>query len=311
MPIPGEKVQSSNGKAPASKVVPSARSNQPVPVGAETVLTKRGGVGLLRKLTDDMRARIVPNKVDAPKITRTLAKHRIAPDLQQFAVPLDQLVPDPMNARTHDKQNLDAIKASLIQYGQVTPIVVQEGTNIIIAGNGRYVVAKELEWPDIAVHFVAMSKVEAAGFGLADNRTAELADWDLKMFAAVDLLLQEAGHETIGWTEDELVVLRAAEWITPTVDPNAQFGQDGVHTLKMSEEEKTVLDVAIGMIRERDGKELSEAQCLVVVCNEWLIPPHEETEDERADRERLEAQIAEEDALLAKEEAATLKKRRR
>ena len=38
-------------------------------------------------------------------------------------VPLDQLAPDPGNARVHGSDNLAAIKASLERFGQVRPLL--------------------------------------------------------------------------------------------------------------------------------------------------------------------------------------------
>jgi ParB-like chromosome segregation protein Spo0J len=55
---------------------------------------------------------------------------------------LDDLVPDPANARTHDVRNLDAIRGSLARFGQVEPIVVQRGTRRIVGGHGRCVIVR-------------------------------------------------------------------------------------------------------------------------------------------------------------------------
>lgn len=50
----------------------------------------------------------------------------IAEPLRALAVPVASLNPDPANARTHDRRNLDAIKASLAKFGQRLPLVVQK-----------------------------------------------------------------------------------------------------------------------------------------------------------------------------------------
>lgn len=90
---------------------------------------------------------------------------------------LSELSLDPKNARKHNKKNLEAIKGSLTKFGQQKPIVVTK-ENVIIAGNGTYAAAKELGWTEIDVVISTLDAVNQKAFALADNRTAELAEWD-------------------------------------------------------------------------------------------------------------------------------------
>ncbi len=62
----------------------------------------------------------------------------IADVLRPLAVPLGELKVDPRNARRHDAANLAAIRASLSTFGQLHPIVCNQTTGEIVAGNGRY-----------------------------------------------------------------------------------------------------------------------------------------------------------------------------
>jgi ParB-like chromosome segregation protein Spo0J len=92
-------------------------------------------------------------------------------------VPIDQLMHDPSNARTHNKANIEAIKGSLAKFGQQKPLVVTR-SNVVIAGNGTLQAARDLGWTEIAVVYTSLSGPEAMAFALSDNRTAELASWD-------------------------------------------------------------------------------------------------------------------------------------
>lgn len=107
---------------------------------------------------------------------------------------LTKLVSDPNNARKHDDKNLEAIKGSLTQFGQRKPIVIGAG-NVVIAGNGTLAAAKSLGWSEIEVVRVPedWTPDQAKAFALADNRTAELAEWDEQVLAAQVLELSEAG----------------------------------------------------------------------------------------------------------------------
>jgi DNA modification methylase len=112
----------------------------------------------------------------------------IAEPLRPLAVPCSQLALDPANARRHPEANLEAIKASLRVYGQRKPVVVNRRTGTIEAGNGTLQAALALGWSYLAAVYVDDDPMTAAGFSIADNRTAELAEWDRE---ALDQLLGE------------------------------------------------------------------------------------------------------------------------
>jgi site-specific DNA-methyltransferase (adenine-specific) len=97
--------------------------------------------------------------------------------LERLAI--SNLTFDPSNARKHSNKNIAAIAGSLKQFGQRKPIVVT-GDGVIVAGNGTVEAALFLGWSDIDVVRVPKDwdadRIKA--FALADNRTAELAEWD-------------------------------------------------------------------------------------------------------------------------------------
>ena len=101
----------------------------------------------------------------------------ITEQLRPFAVPMGDIAPDPRNARGHDEPNIKSIQGSLRRFGQLQPLVVNRATKLIAAGNGRYVAAQRLRWTHIAVVYVDQDAQSHAGYALADNRTAELAEW--------------------------------------------------------------------------------------------------------------------------------------
>jgi hypothetical protein len=109
---------------------------------------------------------------DAPDLSH------IAEPLRPLAVPLHTLTPDPANARKHPDRNLDAIKGSLAAFGQVKPVVVREATGTVVCGNGTLAAAAALGWTHIAAVVKPMDQATATALAIADNRTAELAEWD-------------------------------------------------------------------------------------------------------------------------------------
>jgi ParB-like chromosome segregation protein Spo0J len=116
----------------------------------------------------------------------------IAVPLRPLAVPCDSLTLDPANARKHGEPNLNAIKGSLATYGQRKPVVARSDTGTVIAGNGTLLAARDLGWSHLAVVFTDDDPMTAVGFAIADNRTADLAEWDGE---ALDRLLGEVRVE--------------------------------------------------------------------------------------------------------------------
>lgn len=106
------------------------------------------------------------------------------------------LVPDPQNARTHDKRNLDAIAASLEKFGQRKPIVIT-AEGIILAGNGTVQAAKQLGWKQVEVTITPKEwdYATARAYALADNRSAELAEWDTSVLASQLVELDAEGWD--------------------------------------------------------------------------------------------------------------------
>jgi DNA modification methylase len=110
-------------------------------------------------------------------------------------VVIDELDLDPQNARKHDDKNLKAIADSLRQFGQRKPIVLHGKT--VVAGNGTLVAARSLGWTHIdAVHVPAdWTADQVKAYAIADNRSAELAEWDDKVLSAQLLDLEAAGFD--------------------------------------------------------------------------------------------------------------------
>ncbi|KAA9133751.1 DNA methyltransferase [Microbacterium caowuchunii] len=124
--------------------------------------------------------------------------------LELSSLPLDDLTPYYKNPR---KGNVDVIADSLRTRGQYKPIVVNAGTftgrrNEILAGNHTYLAARALSWDRIDVVTVDVSEEEAAQIVLADNRIADLGDYDDDLLRDV---LGDAGDLTgTGYTDEDL-----------------------------------------------------------------------------------------------------------
>jgi DNA modification methylase len=134
---------------------------------------------------------------------------------------LDSIRPYPDNPR-HNDSAVDAVAASVREFGFRQPIVVDE-QDVIIVGHTRYKAALKLGLAEVPVHVaVGLSPAQARAYRLADNQTATIATWDEDKLPLELMALQEAGFDLslTGFSADELLELMSS----PTdglTDPDA------------------------------------------------------------------------------------------
>jgi len=122
---------------------------------------------------------------------------------------VSQLSNDPANARKHNERNIQAILGSLRRFGQQKPIVV-DSSNVVRAGNGTLEAARQLGWETIDCVITDLKGSDAISYAIADNRTAELAEWDDDVLAAqLNGLLADDEEllDAAGFTEEDLASL--------------------------------------------------------------------------------------------------------
>jgi len=115
------------------------------------------------------------------------------------SVSISSLEGYPTNPRRGD---IEAIAYSLKTHGQYRPIVVQYGTNYILAGNHTYKAAKKLGWKKIKVTYVDCDEQTARRMVLADNRLTDLASYNEPLLK--NLLTALPDLEGTGFTATEV-----------------------------------------------------------------------------------------------------------
>nr|WP_298930348.1 DNA methyltransferase [uncultured Erythrobacter sp.] len=95
--------------------------------------------------------------------------------------PAASLVPDPRNARTHPKRQIEQIIASIKAFGFTNPILADPDGNLI-AGHGRLRAAKEMGLAEVPViELAGLSEAQKKALRLADNKIALNAGWDMEI----------------------------------------------------------------------------------------------------------------------------------
>lgn len=122
--------------------------------------------------------------------------------------PLKKVVPYENNPRLNDDA-VDAVAASIREFGFRQPIVVDEN-HVIIVGHTRFKAAQKLELDRVPVHVAkGLSAAQVKAYRLADNKTGEIAEWnfDLLPIELAELRDAEFDVNLLGFSSDELASL--------------------------------------------------------------------------------------------------------
>ena len=121
-------------------------------------------------------------------------------------VNIDKLVPYARNARTHSKDQIMQLRASIREFGFLNPVLVDKELNII-AGHGRIMAAREEGLTELPCVFVEhLTETQKKAYIIADNRLALNAGWDAEMLEVELEELQGANFDVslLGFDEAEL-----------------------------------------------------------------------------------------------------------
>ena len=122
--------------------------------------------------------------------------------------PIGDLKPYPGNPRVIPDKAIDAVAASIANYGFWQPIVVSNNDDcIIVAGHTRYAASLKLGIKEVPViSMEGMPPETVRMYRLSDNRTNQMTTWDYDDLKIELLELQEGGFEPIGFDQELLAL---------------------------------------------------------------------------------------------------------
>jgi DNA modification methylase len=130
--------------------------------------------------------------------------------------PIDTVKPYEKNPRINDDA-VESVAASIREFGFRQPIVV-DSEGVIICGHTRYKAALHLGLEKVPVHVAKdLTPEQIKAYRIADNKTAELAEWNLELLPIELGELQACNYDLglLGFDEEELAKL---------LDPGVQEG---------------------------------------------------------------------------------------
>lgn len=122
-------------------------------------------------------------------------------------VPIASLKPYERNAKQHPAEQIDKLKASIEEFGFISPYLIDRDNNII-AGHGRVEAAKALGMQTVpAVYIEGLTDAQRRAYILADNRLTELGGWDMDLVSQEVEWLQSEGFniDVTGFTADDIL----------------------------------------------------------------------------------------------------------
>ncbi len=135
--------------------------------------------------------------------------------------PLSDIRPYDKNPR-HNDAAIDAVAASIRQFGFRQPLVVDEA-GVIIIGHTRAKAAARLGMDQVPVHVAkGLSEAQAKALRIADNQTASIATWDYNLLPVelADLVALDFDMSLLGFDDKDLAKLLNAGGSEGLIDPD-------------------------------------------------------------------------------------------
>lgn len=136
---------------------------------------------------------------------------------------IDTIKPYENNPRDNDDA-INAVANSIHEFGWQQPIVVDKN-NVIIAGHTRYKAAQSLGLKEVPVVVASnLSDQQVKAYRLADNKTAELADWDTKKLDEELQDILDIDMTDLGFDED--IEFAPADDVDTRIDEPTDIDED-------------------------------------------------------------------------------------
>jgi len=130
---------------------------------------------------------------------------RKEPQVKVEQRPIDEIRPYEGNPRRNEAA-VDVVAESIRQFGFRQPIVVDED-GVIVVGHTRWKAAKKLGRKSVPVHVAKdLTAEKLRAYRLADNKTAERAEWDVELLPIELGELRDQGVDLklLGFTDKEI-----------------------------------------------------------------------------------------------------------
>ena len=184
------------------------------------------------------RAKRIAFRLDC-KISRTQGRQEQINKIKKYKMEIKEikitnLKPYKDNAKKHPQKQIDLLKANIEKFGFTTPVLIDKD-NTIIAGHGRLLAMKSLGKETVpCVQMGTLTEEEVKALRLADNRIAEMGEWDMELVIAGLKDISAPLLDLTGFSKDLIITPEEADDEAPALpdEPQSKLGdlyELGVH----------------------------------------------------------------------------------
>lgn len=141
-------------------------------------------------------------------------------------IAISDIKPYEKNAKSHPKKQVDLLAENIKRFGFTTPCLVDKDNNLI-AGHGRLEAVKTLGWTDVpCVRMENLTDDEVKALRLADNKLAEMSEWDMALVTDELKELDDELLDLTGFDKDLIIEPDEKDDVVPEVpvEPQSVLG---------------------------------------------------------------------------------------
>lgn len=172
-------------------------------------------------------------------------------------VSIEKLKPYERNPRKNEKA-VEPVANSIRAFGFKSPIVVDKDY-VVINGHTRLKAAKSLGLKTVPVIIADdLTPEEAKALRLADNRTAEIAEWDFNALDGELGDLEDFGIDMSGFGFDDMEDLPSADdYGTSFTLPSGEKSDIRQFTIYLHDEQAALFEACVDYINENGGPSMT------------------------------------------------------
>lgn len=166
-------------------------------------------------------------------------------------VDINSVIPHPKNMHEHSNQQIDRL-VKLIEYqGMRNPVVVQKGTNLIVAGHGRVMALKKMGAIKVPVIYQEFdSDAQLYAYMVSDNAIGK-DTWASLDLSAVNTEMLDLGPDfDVDMLGIKDFVIEPMEGVLPDLNGDEPDCQQV--TFVLSNEQKDLLDEALSKAKKEE-----------------------------------------------------------
>ena len=186
-------------------------------------------------------------------------------------VPIGSIKPYKNNAKLHPKEQIEQIKKSMQEFGNIDPIGIWNGE--IVEGHGRYLAAKALQFETVPViRLDELTDEQRKAYALVHNKLTMNSDFDLDILSDELDKIFDIDMSDVGF-DDEFSNVSVEDYDTKFSLPDGDKPEICTMTFTLHQNQKALIDYAMSQVEnniaETFGNTNKNGNALYEVVRQW------------------------------------------